>query len=440
MRPFRPMALLLLLTASCSDGSSDGGNAGQAVTWHKEIQPLFAERCGGCHTEGGIAPFSLGSYEEASAWKASIREAVESRTMPPWLAGPGCNEYLSDPTLSDEQIALVTGWIDAGAPEGDPADAREGNPPAGGLSRVDRRLEMPTEYTPQIEPDDYRCFLLDWPETETRFVAGFRAIPGNAEVVHHVIAYLITPDLAEAAQQKDDSEEGPGWTCFAGPGVGTGSNGFRWVAAWAPGSAGTEFPDGTGIRIEPGSKIVLQVHYNSHESGPGPDRTAVEVKLEPSVEREALVVPFTNPNWLSGDAMSIPAGDPEVTHAFSMDGSTYAGFLNGPIEAGEPLEIHAAALHMHQLGTRGRIAVKRASGEEACLLDVPHWDFHWQASYSLSTPVRLERGDKFSISCTWDNSAENQTDPGAAPQDVTWGEGSSDEMCLGLLYVTAAAQ
>ena len=43
------------------------------------------------------------------------------------------------------------------------------------------------------------------------------------------------------------------------------------------------------------------------------------------------------------------------------------------------------------------------------------------------------------ISCTWDNSAENQPVVAGAviePQDVQWGEGTTDEMCLGILLVT----
>ena len=57
------------------------------------------------------------------------------------------------------------------------------------------------------------------------------------------------------------------------------------------------------------------------------------------------------------------------------------------------------------------------------------WDFHWQNSYRLAQPKEIKSGERMAVECHWDNSL-----PGA--QDVTWGEGTSDEMCLGTFYMT----
>jgi len=80
-----------------------------------------------------------------------------------------------------------------------------------------------------------------------------------------------------------------------------------------------------------------------------------------------------------------------------------------------------------QIGAGEIRRLERAGGGEACLLDIPRWDFHWQGSYGLVEPVVFNPGDQLRLSCTWDN---------ATMSDVTWGEGTTDEMCLGSFYYT----
>jgi hypothetical protein len=84
---------------------------------------------------------------------------------------------------------------------------------------------------------------------------------------------------------------------------------------------------------------------------------------------------------------------------------------------------------MHQLGKSARLSILRDGGDEECLLDIPAWDFHWQGGYALAETVRFEPGDKIHLECTWDNPTMEQ---------VTWGEGTGDEMCLGGFYYTLA--
>ena len=59
--------------------------------------------------------------------------------------------------------------------------------------------------------------------------------------------------------------------------------------------------------MEPGSKIALQVHYNSLNAGAQEDQTSIDFKIDDTVEKEGKIQPWTNPQWISGKAMSIPA-------------------------------------------------------------------------------------------------------------------------------------
>jgi hypothetical protein len=348
--------------------------------------------------------------------------------MPPWPADSACTEYVGDRSLSEEQIQTIAAWVDGGAVEGDPAE--EGppldRPASDDLERVDLTVEMPVAYTPAAEPDDYRCFLIDWPEEATQFVAGFRVTPGEARVVHHVIAYIAGPDQVADVEALDAADPGPGYPCFGGPGIRP-----RWLGGWVPGAGQTTFPPGTGIRIEPGSRLILQMHYNTLSAGKLPDRSSLELMLESSVEREGTYQPWTNPAWLEGDAMTIPAFEDDVVHRWALDPTR-------ALTGGSPFEIHVTGLHMHTLGRSALLAIERADGSSECVLDIPRWDFHWQGNYKLAEPKVVHPGDKLSIECHWDNTAANQPlvdGKQQVPKDVVWGEGTTDEMCLGTFYM-----
>lgn len=421
---FQKLWVLAAMTlAACSSEQS-----APPLTWHRDVAPLVQERCGGCHVEGGIAPFALQRHAQAFERRAEIREAVSSRRMPPWQPGAGCAEYHDDTSLSEEQIALITQWVDAGAPEGSLLDSRPIPPrPQGGLARVDVELAMPLEYTPQKSPDDYRCFILDWPRAQTQYITGFNGKPGTLDEIHHLIAYLIRPEELATVQALDEAEPGPGYTCFGGP----GSEGApTWLGAWAPGSMGVDYPEQTGLEIQPGSKVVLQVHYNTRHVAPSPDRTSVQFKVDERVDTPAYVLLWADPDWVFEKTMDIPAGQADVMHRWTYEPSSLLeDVTRGAVPNGQPFTLHTAALHMHTLGTRARLEVLREAGGTECLLDIPRWDFNWQNSYRLREPREVRPGDQLAIECHWNNSA-----PGAV--DTNWGDGTADEMCLGILYMT----
>ena len=124
--------------------------------------------------------------------------------------------------------------------------------------------------------------------------------------------------------------------------------------------------------------------------------------------------PWANPIWLAGVGMDIPANSTGVTHTFeyTAEGS---------------FAIQSALLHMHTLGVSGRLSIVREDGSEDCLVDIPQWDFNWQRDYRLVEPAIVQAGDTVTLECTWDNPTD---------ADVKWGEGTGDEMCLGVTMLT----
>src|SRR5688500_2497413 len=125
--------LAALLFSACKDDpdaepndSSDGGSADEssstgavaAITYWQDLAPVIMDNRAGCHTDGGIAPFALDSYEAAAPWAGIAARSVANKSMPPWLveADGSCGEYHDARVLDDEEIEMFAAWAEAGSP------------------------------------------------------------------------------------------------------------------------------------------------------------------------------------------------------------------------------------------------------------------------------------------------------------------------------------
>jgi len=424
-------SLGLLLFVGCGD---DGGTVDpDAPTYHADISPLIQRECLGCHVEGGIGPFALDSYEAVSENAASVVSSVTSGYMPPWLPGQDCGEFAHERSLTPEERQVFVAWNAGGLREGDPADAP---PPI-----EDEVIDFTPTHVASIgeggyvadvtSPDDYRCFVLDVPVEETRYLTGSWVEPGQDDIVHHVLVYAVPPEQAAAVDAANGADGDLGYTCFGGPlpGIGedTGSGlPPTQLGAWVPGQTPSLLPEGRGIRIEAGSRVVMQVHYNTLETVPEPDETEFQMLLsadEPDVLVETDPLPILD--------LEIPAMQSDVNHTRIFRNWT-----------GSPMTITSLSAHMHLLGTEFSAHWVPAVGETAeqmCLLDIDAWDFQWQQAYGRPTgsPVVVQPGEGIEVSCTYDNSTTNQPVVNGVqidPRDVAWGDGTLDEMCI--LYIS----
>jgi hypothetical protein len=405
-------------TPDAPDDALDSGDAGPVPTWHEDVAPIFSRSCDGCHGPEGVGSPTWSTVDEVVAWAPVIQAAVQARTMPPWKAKGECADYIGDFSLNDSEIDQIVRWADGGAPLGD-ANAAVELPEAYqpvSLDRVDRTMLMAEQYTPASDtgPDDYRCFIMEWPEDETVWVTGYELLPGNPQVVHHIIPFLIEPTSAETYRALDAADDGPGYRCYGGPGgdVDTLLE-TRWLGSWAPGVPASVLPEGTGIEVKPGSLVAFQVHYNLL-NGSSPDQSGLALTIETEAQGWAEIQPLTDVRWVLGLGMDIPPDSESVTHSWST--STSGGFT-----------MHNGSLHMHELGRAGRLWVEHADGTEDCLLEVDDYDFDWQRPYELAEPVEVMPGDTLHLSCTWDN---------PTGETVKWGDGTGDEMCLGVSLLT----
>lgn len=397
--------------------------------YYRDAKPLLERYCTSCHTAGGLAPFALTDYQSAKTYAAAIKSAVESKRMPPWPASDKGVALRYSRAMPENDKAALLDWIADGGLEGDKNATPRAKPtPAETVAkaRPDIVADMGLTYTPNTKlTDDYRCFIVDPKLTEDRFMAAGDVLPGNPAIVHHVILFEIPANKAADARKKDDSEAGPGYTCFGGPGV--GGNAIQFVIGWAPGGVTARFPDNDGLLLHKGSLLVMQVHYNlSGYKGVG-DRSVVNLELTGSPpSNQILIVPIANPSGLK-----IPAGDKNATQEITVPVSLYARLLKLPTD---DLTVIAVSPHMHMLGTS---IVSELEGKQI-LVDIPRWDFHWQYSYRFKESLNVRGTDTLKLTCTYDNSYANQpviNGEKQMPRDVSWGEGTLDEMCLTFLSI-----
>ena len=62
----------------------------------------------------------LTAYEEVRPWAKAIRDEILERRMPPWDAVKGVGDFRNDQSLSQPVIDMLVGWVEGGAPKGNP--------------------------------------------------------------------------------------------------------------------------------------------------------------------------------------------------------------------------------------------------------------------------------------------------------------------------------
>ncbi len=265
------------------------------------------------------------------------------------------------------------------------------------------------------------------------------------------------------AEAVDAEEEGPGWTCFGGSGVDDFADvdDAQWLGAWAPGGRESVLRPGLGVELDEGSQIVMQVHYNL-QAGDDADVSAAQLRMAPEgaqitpLETMLLPAPVELPCRPGHDASPLCDRDAalaDVKQRFGQGPGSTAEVLyllcGGSPDAGRtqsctrtvpgPMTIQGVAGHMHLLGRSIKVEVNPGTDQARTVLDIPVWNFDDQGAEAIQ-PVRLDASDTVRVTCTHAQWLRDELPAfeGQEERYVVWGEGTTDEMCLGILQVTRA--
>jgi hypothetical protein len=363
-----------------------------------EVAPLLQKNCVTCHRPGDIGSFSMTNHavvaKEAMAIKANLLEGL----MPPWHADAPKGVFTNDFALQPTEVARLLRWVDAGAPKGGGRDPlAEVTPPApqdwpmGTPDKILRitRQNIPAKSSQAEVP--YRYLIVSNPFTTNVWLRAAAVRPGNRKVVHH--ALIFTGTVADLLQ------------------VQGGLGGF--FAGYVPGMEQREFPVGTGKLLKKGGLIIFQMHYTPVETAES-DTTELGLYLMTGPAQREL----------------------KTGAAYTVDLNIPPGAADAPVAAemafSRPVTIYELSPHMHYRGKRVRFEAVLPDGTIDTLLNVPSYDFAWQAMYRFTEPRTYPAGTRIRAVGAFDNSVWNPFNPDPSAQ-VGFGEQTNDEMFVGYL-------
>jgi hypothetical protein len=413
----------------------------------------------------------------AKAYASRILVMTQLGRMPPWMPGRDSPAYLgqSHRILTAAEKALIARWVRGGARIGNGGAVK----PVGATSSAPGTTMTLTPARPYMPKaavgglDDYHCFLLEPKLTRDAYVTSALIKPQRPTIVHHVILFEAAGENATDARHLNEASGGNGWTCFGGPGLSethpTASSADvdrlgvpPWISAWVPGHTTNDLPSGTGVLVHAGAAIVMQVHYNLIHPARR-DRSRAVIRFAPAAQTKltplsTILVPapveLPCPRNVRSTLCSREVAVKQEVKKYGYDaalipsgllyicGKSLAEYPQAPASVkslrtscdrrvNRPLRIYGVAGHMHTRGYDIRVELNGKT-----LLHIPRWNFHWQDAYYLAKPVDANVGDVIHVSCKFDNSAIKQPLVNGKllkPRYVLWGEGTTDEMCLGLL-------
>lgn len=421
----------------CGGGKTTNTQTG-AVTFWKDVAPIYNEKCVRCHQEGGIAPFRLDNYADAAKFAVLELARTQEGTMPPYFMvhDGSCGSFHDEMTLAASEKATIAAWVNGSREEGTPVTlALPPRPALTGAVDVSTPMFSPVAQGGQLaEFDEYRCFLLNTPLTADAFLTGYDVTPGDATIVHHILGFVVDPQragsggLTNAAIMKaldDQSPDRLGWPCFGAAGEGVSVSGVP--ISWAPGQGIVEYPTGMGMPLRPTDKLVVQVHYNLAPADSGQpavagktDSTGIHLRFASSVSRRLAFLlpdPFLD-SLENASPDTLPPRLSNTAYTWTKTGREIG------VNLAIGVDLVAVMPHMHGRGVRQKLTLG-----SACAARLENWDFHWQKFYFYKTYPRILPTTPVQLTCEYNTLGDVQA--------VLPGWGTRNEMCLAVLMVAS---
>lgn len=365
------------------------------ISYAKDIAPILERNCVSCHHDGAIGPWSMSSHAMVRGWSPMMREVVMTRRMPPGQIDNHVGKSFQDIaglTVTEKQKLIQ--WIDEGAPKdegADPLEALTFNDPKFILGEPDIVLDVPPQTIPATGVIDYRYVPVTLNLDRDVWISGMEFVPGDRQVLHHVIAYLSSPADKSAAEEAENQGENLG--------------------GFAPGRQPDAFGDSSGRLIPAGSNLLLQMHYTT--SG----RETVDAT------QIGLFLHDAPPTY-------VMSGGVAGQRRFIIPPGAKEHKLRGEQVIEKDAYLYQMTPHMHFRGKYMSYTAEYPDGSTELLLSVPKYDFNWQFSYRMDEPLFLPAGSKLIAEGAMDNSDRNLGNPDPT-RPVFFGLQTMHEMFFG---------
>lgn len=370
------------------------------VSYTKDIVPILQDNCVSCHHDGGIGPWAMSSHAMVQGWSQMMREVVMTRRMPPGQIDPHVGKPIEDMVeITPEEKQLLVHWIDAGAPidDGaeDPLAALTFDDPRYSLGEPDMIFKVPAQSIPATGVIDYRYIPVELNLDKDIWVRAVEFVPGDRQVLHHVIAYLASPADKTVRGRQNGSARGAS------------------IGGFAPGRQPDAFRDNSGRFIKKGSNLLLQMHYTT--SGKA---TVDETEI-------GLFIYDKPPAY-------VMAGGVAGQRRFLIPANAKEYKLEGEQLIERDAYLYSMTPHMHFRGKYMNYTAVYPDGRSEILLSVPKYEFNWQFSYQLQDPLFLPAGTRLVVKGAMDNSDRNRSNPDPS-KPVHFGLQTKHEMFFGFI-------
>ena len=403
-------AMAALALAGNATAQSEGG---ASVTYSREVSRVMQENCQICHQPGQIGPMSLMTYQQVRRYARRIRDLVANREMPPYHydADVGIQELDGDWRLSQADINTVIAWVDAGTPEGDPAD-----------------LPAPRDFPDMSE---WRL-AADFGQPDHVIKSAAWDVPANGQDLwwEPQVPTGITEERCIKAIETKPSVAAHGSTHHANSQFLTQNEEGEWVtfgrlSEFAFGKLGEVVPN-DACRIAPtDSRVEWSIHYYPDGNAVPDDQVEVGIWYhDESFDREAAYKQDLRSYGLQGGDFDIAPHGKLMTQGFhSFD---------------HPVRLDSWQPHLHLRGVAMSMEVfYPETGRREMISMASNWNAGWNLShiYADGHQALLPAGAVIILTGWYDNTANNPRNPDP-DQWVAMGQRTTDEMSHAWIAVT----
>jgi hypothetical protein len=399
----------------------------QQITWSKQIAPVIYKNCTPCHRPGEAGPFDLLSYHDAVKKGNLIRFTTQSGYMPPWPADASYTHFIGERVLSDEEKQWIKTWVEQGMPRGD--SLNEPSPPTfytgSYFGKPDLVVKAPQAV--QIKGNGTDAFLImkfPYSIAKDTLVDFVEFVPNQRKLIHHVNGHLISYDEGRRFDQMTGisvhsdtrAKLNEVYRKMHIPYTDKKQPEFPTLTPntvyYLPGYIPPAYPKEVGgYRLRKNGAFLLNnIHYGPSDKDLL-DSSYINVffRKDPVQRRisETQLGTFgispIEPNFI------IPPNEVKTFHT--------------QLTLTSPISLLSVNPHMHLIGKSFWAFALKPDGDTIPLIRIRKWDFRWQYYYTYKHPVKLDAGTTIHVYGTFDNTAQNPSNPFHPPRVITQGNG-----------------
>ncbi|MEO8150307.1 MAG: hypothetical protein ABI723_21920 [Bacteroidia bacterium] len=384
-----------------------------------DVAPIIYKNCSSCHRPGQSGPFSLLTYNDCKKNALTIKYTTESKFMPPWPADPTYQNYIGEKFISDDEIKLLSDWVEAGTPLGDSTKIPPlpEYPEASSIGKPDLTLRAQPFL---IHGDNHEKFIMmkiPYQIAQDTFIRAIEYVPGNKKLVHHVNGHLLLykenqiqnlykpPFAIDRDTAYEIAESFHNLNLYGKDGSEPEFIGS--VTNYLPGMETMIYPDGIGgfKMTKHGALLLRDIHFGATSIDQW-DSSYFNVFFSP-----------TPPIRPTMEKQLGTLGISPIEPPLIIPPNKITSYKTKAIV---PVDISLLTInpHMHLIGKSFLAYAVTPNNDTIHLVRINKWDFRWQYFYMFKKMLKIPAGTTIYVEGVYDNTDKNPNNPFYPPRTI----------------------